>query len=92
MRASAHEVSETSTQRLATLVAKVGARTYLAGGGAQGYQRDETFEQRGLSVLYQRFTAPTCLLRTDGKIIILKRALTLSFILARKLMFQSMSR
>ena len=59
VRSSAYAVSETSTERLAELVAKVGARTYLAGGGAKAYQQDELFQQRGLGVRYQGFTPPT---------------------------------
>ncbi len=58
VRSSAYGVTETSTLRLAELVAKVGARTYLAGGGAKAYQQDELFEQRGLGVLYQCFVPP----------------------------------
>lgn len=58
VRSSAFGVEETSTARLAALVAKVGARTYLAGGGAKAYQQDEIFEARGLGVLYQGFTPP----------------------------------
>jgi hypothetical protein len=59
VRSSVHAVAETSTERLATLVAKVGARTYLAGGGAKAYQQDEIFQERGLGVLYQGFAPPT---------------------------------
>jgi hypothetical protein len=51
-------VNETSTLRLAELVAWVGARTYLAGGGAKAYQQDELFAERGLGVLYQGFVPP----------------------------------
>jgi hypothetical protein len=56
--ASAYEITETSTLRLVELVAKVGARTYLAGGGAKAYQQDELFAERGLGVLYQGFAPP----------------------------------
>lgn len=59
VRSSAYEVSGTSTLRLAQLVAKVGARTYLAGGGAKAYQQDELFAERGLGVLYQGFVPPS---------------------------------
>ncbi len=59
VRSSAYDVTETSTARLASLVAKVGARSYLAGGGAKAYQQDEIFEERGLGVLYQGYAPPT---------------------------------
>jgi hypothetical protein len=51
-------VETTSTARLVDLVTKVGGKTYLAGGGAKGYQEDELFFARGLNVLEQRFTPP----------------------------------
>lgn len=58
VRSSSYEVGSTSTLRLVDLVQKVGARTYLAGGGAKAYQQDELFAERGLGVLYQGFTPP----------------------------------
>lgn len=58
VRASAHHVETTSSERLAELVAKVGARTYLAGAGARAYQDDAVFHERGLQVLAQGFQPP----------------------------------
>jgi hypothetical protein len=61
VRASAYDVRETSSLRLAELVRKVGAKTYLAGAGARAYQDDDVFKARGLSVLPQGFVPPTYL-------------------------------
>jgi hypothetical protein len=59
VRSSTYAVAEASTLRLVELVTRVGARTYLAGGGATAYQQDELFEQRGLGVVYQGFVPPS---------------------------------
>jgi hypothetical protein len=59
VRSSAREVAATGTRRLAELVSRVGARTYLAGGGAKAYQQDEIFAERSIGVLYQGFVPPT---------------------------------
>ena len=51
-------VSTTSTERLADVVEKLEGRTYLAGGGAKGYQDDTIFFRRGMNVLYREFAPP----------------------------------
>lgn len=58
VRASAFGVAETSSARLAELVERVGARTYLAGAGARAYQDDAVFHARGLEVRSQGFSPP----------------------------------
>lgn len=55
VRASASPVSEKSTDRLAALVLSNQGTVYLAGGGASGYQQDQTFVQQGIAVKYQSF-------------------------------------
>jgi hypothetical protein len=44
-----------ATQLLIDLTQIVGADTYLCGGGADGYQRDEMFPKNGLQIVYQNF-------------------------------------
>jgi hypothetical protein len=44
-----------ATELLTSLVHAVGGGTYLAGGGASGYQEDDTFALRGLELIYQGF-------------------------------------
>jgi hypothetical protein len=61
VRSSTLNVSTTSSERLAELVAKVGARTYLAGSGARAYQDDAVFHSRDLNVLAQGFAPPVYL-------------------------------
>lgn len=48
-------VASAATQLLIDLTRKAGADTYLCGGGASGYQRDELFPENGLRVVYQDF-------------------------------------
>lgn len=45
----------TATELLVSLTWAVGASTYLCGGGAEGYQKDDRFEQAGLALRYQNF-------------------------------------
>jgi hypothetical protein len=47
-----------STDRLIALVQTVGGTSYLAGGGAAGYQEDGKFRQAGIDVIYQEFQHP----------------------------------
>lgn len=47
--------TEASTRLLVELVQKVGARAYLAGGGASGYQEDALFAAEGLELVSQNF-------------------------------------
>jgi WbqC-like protein family len=61
VRSSTLNVATTSSERLAELVANVGARTYLAGAGARAYQDDAVFHRRGLQVLAQGFRPPNYL-------------------------------
>jgi hypothetical protein len=51
-------ITETATDRLIALVKAVGGTTYLAGGGAGGYQEDEKFEAAGLQLAFQSFQHP----------------------------------
>lgn len=46
-----------ATELLTSLVHATGGSTYLAGGGASGYQDDDTFALRGLELVYQGFVA-----------------------------------
>jgi hypothetical protein len=49
-----HEGS--ATDLLVSLVQVAGGDTYLAGGGASGYQEDNIFAARGIKLTYQNFT------------------------------------
>lgn len=44
-----------STELLVELVQQVGATTYLCGGGAGGYQKDELFEANNIKLVYQNY-------------------------------------
>ena len=44
-----------ATGLLVSLTRTVGADVYLCGGGVQGYQKDELFEQAGVGLRYQNF-------------------------------------
>lgn len=48
-------ISSSSTQLLIDLVKAVGGDTYLAGGGAQGYQDDKLFSKQNIRLVYQNF-------------------------------------
>ena len=58
VRSSATPVVERSTDRLAALVQANQGTVYLAGGGASGYQQDDTFAQQRIAVEYQSFVPP----------------------------------
>jgi hypothetical protein len=47
-----------STQLLVDLLDAVGAKTYLCGGGAGGYQKDELFATNGICLEYNHFEHP----------------------------------
>jgi WbqC-like protein family len=47
---------ETATAMLVSLVKAVGGDSYLAGGGAAGYQEDELFAERGVRLIAQNYT------------------------------------
>ncbi len=55
---SSLDISTKSTQLLVDLLTKVGADTYLCGGGAQGYQQDDLFASQGIALEYNRFEHP----------------------------------
>jgi hypothetical protein len=56
VRQSALACEGQATAMLVSLTKEVGAQTYLAGGGAAGYQDDTLFAQAGLLLRYQDFT------------------------------------
>lgn len=58
VRSSELGVEAKSTERLATLTRRVGGNTYLAGGGAAGYQEDAVFEGHGIELRFQSFAHP----------------------------------
>lgn len=58
VRASDLGVEATSTERLALLTRRAGGTTYLAGGGAAGYQEDEVFGRHGVDLQFQSFVHP----------------------------------
>ncbi len=47
-----------STDLLIEITKKVGADTYLCGGGAKGYQEDKKFHENRISLTYQGFEHP----------------------------------
>jgi hypothetical protein len=47
-----------STDLLITMIQALGGTSYLAGGGAAGYQEDDKFRQAGIDVIYQEFQHP----------------------------------
>lgn len=57
-QASEFAIDSTATERLAALTKRVQCDTYLAGGGAQGYQEDVLFGQAGLRLEYLSFRHP----------------------------------
>jgi hypothetical protein len=48
-----------ATDLLISMVKATGGTAYLCGGGAEGYQEDEKFADRGLQLIYQNFKHPT---------------------------------
>lgn len=51
-------ITSTSTQLLIDIVKNVDGNSYLAGGGAQGYQEDELFKEQGVELIYQNYQHP----------------------------------
>ncbi|HEX8749204.1 MAG TPA: WbqC family protein [Pyrinomonadaceae bacterium] len=47
-----------ATDLLISMVEAVSGTAYLCGGGADGYQEDEKFAERGLRLIYQSFNHP----------------------------------
>jgi WbqC-like protein family len=60
-RASTLDVSGAATDLLIDITHKMGGKSYLAGGGAAGYQEDEKFAAAGLRLRNQAFEHPTYL-------------------------------
>lgn len=58
IRSSDFLTEYSSTERLIDLTKAVGGDAYLSGGGAGGYQKDEVFENSGVSLIYQDFLHP----------------------------------
>jgi len=58
IRQSELQTKHSSTELLIEITKKVGANTYLCGGGATGYQQDELFQTEGLKLVYQNFEHP----------------------------------
>lgn len=59
VRSSELNVPGQSNELLANLVTAVGGTAYLAGHGAGGYQDDEIFASKNISVQYQSYTPPS---------------------------------
>lgn len=64
--ASAFGLQSTANERLIELTRRVGCDTYLAGGGAAGYQDDALFAAAGLRLEYQAFHHPVHPQRSVG--------------------------
>jgi hypothetical protein len=47
-----------SNERLCSLTQLVGGQVYMCGGGADGYQDEAEFTERGIQLLYQSFKHP----------------------------------
>lgn len=56
VRQSDLAVEGAATELLIAITKAAGADTYLAGGGAAGYQEDELFDEQGVTLRYQNFT------------------------------------
>ena len=52
------DVDGAATERLIRLVQAAGGDTYLAGGGAEGYQEDDAFAAAGIELIPQNFEHP----------------------------------
>lgn len=52
-------LSSQSTQLLIDITKKLNGKTYLAGGGASGYQEDSLFQENGIQLSFQNFKHPT---------------------------------
>jgi hypothetical protein len=58
VRQSELGISDQATTLLVKLITAVGGRTYLCGGGSQGYLEPELFSRAGIELEYQRFQHP----------------------------------
>jgi len=58
VRASDLSTSGASTDLLISIVKAAGGNTYMAGGGAGGYQEDNKFSAAGVKLVYQEFRHP----------------------------------
>jgi hypothetical protein len=58
-RSSDLDAQGTGSDLLAELTVAVGGDVYLSGGGADAYQREESYEERGVTLRYQEFRHPT---------------------------------
>lgn len=47
-----------ATDLLIEITQKMGGTTYMCGGGASGYQLDDTFKKTGITLMYQHFAHP----------------------------------
>jgi hypothetical protein len=65
LRSSSLHVDARATDRLIAIVRAVGGTTYLAGGGAAGYQEDEKFASAGIELQCQNFRHPIYPQRPD---------------------------
>ena len=59
------DVPGSSTELLINLTKKVGAETYMCGGGAAGYQEDDLFPKRGIKLVYQNYVPTPYTLAED---------------------------
>lgn len=59
VRSSTLDCQASSTELLIEITKKLEANTYLAGGGASGYQEDEKFKENQIILKYQNFQHPT---------------------------------
>lgn len=59
MRASDLSVTGAATDLVISIVKAAGGDTYMAGGGAGGYQEDDKFAAARVKLLYQEFRHPT---------------------------------
>ena len=57
-RSSALPHDGSSNELLCSLTNLVGGNVYMCGGGADGYQDEAVFKDRGISLSYQNFTHP----------------------------------
>ncbi len=56
--ASSLEVKGSATDLIISIVRAVGGASYMAGGGADGYQEDEKFAAAGIELIYQNYQHP----------------------------------
>jgi WbqC-like protein family len=58
VRASSLHVDGAGSDLLAEITLAVGGTTYLSGGGADSYQREESYRERGIDLVFQDFEHP----------------------------------